>query len=184
LVHPEGDKKLRVCCTLSFHIMKILALLLLLPSLVLAGLPTPEEEIATLKAEYARREAAAVRPVKDWLAGELAKREKVFLAAGKSEAAAAVARERAGMLLCSTAWSYEERGGVFKLIFDPDGTGTHSYSGSRFKWSVSGGTITLTLLSDGRKAVLLLDPLNLSYKGTDFNGKSPVSGKALLADTP
>ncbi len=36
------------------HPIKILALFCLLPSLALAGLPTPEEEIATLKAEYAR----------------------------------------------------------------------------------------------------------------------------------
>lgn len=135
-----------------------------------AGLPTPEEEIATLKAEYARREAAATRPVKDWLALELGKKEKAFLAAGKSEAAAAVAKERAAMLLCSATWTWDAGPkGNFLLKFSEDGTAT--LDGPKhhdLKWSVEKWVVTLKM-PDGRKATLTFDPVALKYTGDDFS---------------
>jgi hypothetical protein len=149
--------------------MKTLALLILLSSFSLAGLPTPEEEITTLKAEYAKREAAAVRPVKDWLAGELAKKEKAFLADGKSEAAAAVARERAVMLLCSTEWTWDTKNNEhYKLTFRPDGTGNHIPKGP-FKWELDGRKMTL-IRGDGKTARVTLDLAALKYSGTGFEG--------------
>ena len=143
-----------------------------------AGLPTPEEEIATLKAEYARREAAATRPVKDWLALELGKKEKAFLAAGKSEAAAAVAKERAAMLLCSATWTWETDNEKAKVSFKNDGTGIHLASGNLFKWAIIDGKVTLTKAVDGRKAVLAFNASTLTYTGNDYGGHK-LAGKAI-----
>lgn len=156
----------------------IVSLLMCLSAL--AGLPTPEEEIAALKSEYGRREAAAVRPVKDWLSLELLKKEKAFLAAGKSEAAAMVARERMSMLLCSTAWTWNAGPkGEFVLRFSENGTATLvGPKNHALQWSTTNWTVTLKM-DDGRKAILTFDPVTLKYSGDDFSpGK--VSGSAKL----
>lgn len=163
--------------------MKISALLCLLPSLALAGLPTPEEEIAALKAEYAKREAVAVRPVKDWLADELAKKEKAFLAAGKSEAAAAVAKDRAIMLLCSTPWMWNvDKVGDRVLEFRMDGSATRADQKSgasiTMRWSIENWTVTL-IHNDGRKASITIDPAQLTFKGHGFSPEGESNGKAI-----
>ncbi len=119
-----------------------------------------------------------MRPVKDWLARELARKEKAFLAAGKSEAAAAISGERAGMRLCSTDWTWETETEKAKFSFKPDGTGVHYASGNLFKWSVADGKVTLVKAADGRQAVLAFNSAGLTYAGNDYGGHKLV-GRAV-----
>lgn len=158
--------------------ISILFIIALLAVTARAGLPTPEEEIAALKAEYARRETVAVRPVKDWFALELAKKEKAFLAAGKSDAAATVAQARSSMLLCSASWSWERKGYKNEsMVFRPDGTGTHTLT--LFKWkSLSASEIQLEL-PGGKTCKLKLSVADLTMSGTDFDGRTWVVSRAI-----
>jgi hypothetical protein len=150
-------------------------------ALPLARSASPDEELKVLQEEYERKQAAAVRPINDWYAAELAKREKAYLAAGKSEAAAVMARAGAIMLVCSTTWSWNEaNGNKFKVVFKPDMTGHYTYRNTPFKWSIEAWTMTLTS-SAGRQTKLKFDPKALTFEGYEFGGKVKVKG-APLAD--
>ena len=159
------------------------ALTILLITLAFCHALTPAQEIAALKAEYAKREEAAMRPIKDWYALELAKKEKAFMAAGNSIAAVEMAKERIVMLVCSVpAWSWEAKGyGDQELVFRPDGTGKNSHAS--FRWECTPDGVIMTV-SDGHTSPLVLDAKLLKMTGIDYDKKTKVVCRPLAKASP
>lgn len=129
----------------------------------------------------------AVRPVKDWLALELGKKEKAFLAAGKSEAAAAVAKERAIMLICSTPWIWAlgatDKYGDRVIVFNMDGTAVRTplVGGGpvALTWTFHEGNDVALTHPDGRKARIKFDLKAFTFMGDGFAGEGTgTKGKA------
>ena len=126
-----------------------------------------------------------MRPVNDWYALELAKKEKAYLAAGKTEAALAVAKERYIMLLCSgVEWTWEtETFPVERIVFRPDGTGDH-HNGP-FRWEIlHDGGIKLTHGKGGGSCTLSVDFKALTLSGLSYGGRLKVVCRAKLKSTP
>jgi len=148
--------------------------LFILCAVLSAEAASPAEELAALKAEYKKRDEAAMRPVNDWYALELVKREKAFLNARKRDAALAMAKERIVLLLCSgVEWTWEtETYPKEMIVFRPDGTGDH-HNGP-FRWEVVPDGIKLTHGKGGGSCTLSVDEKELKLSGLSYGGRLKV----------
>jgi hypothetical protein len=79
--------------------------------------------------------------------------------------------------LAETQWSWYANRGNAVLDFYPNGTGRHSRSvpGEHFAWSLDGWELTMGF-PDGRICKMIINPINLSFTGNDFETEGRLGG--------
>ena len=158
-----------------------------------------DKEVAAIKAEYAKRAEVARRPVRDWFALEVSKKEKAYIQAGNSAGAALMVRERIAMIVCpdsqNLVWTWTTKAqlrakgiGVpdmdltevltHEIVFQSDGTGIYKAprgsSPRPFQWTPHLGGIKLNLSDRGGFGQTLsredMLTVKLDSRGTTMKG--------------